>query len=271
MVKEWIRLNRVTRDIPANLMINIDKILENVGAFSNMRQMVQQKGHERGMPCKCIRCKEVRGKTTDLSKAQCTIREYDSSDGREFFISFESPDNEIIYGFLRLRLSETAGEAMRRGKKKISDVIFPELIGSALIRELHVYGCVVEVNNNRDKNVQHYGFGSRMMEVAEMIAVKHGFRRMSVISGVGVRDYYRRKGFRDGPYFLNKDLELAHPTLLPISDLYSKYNQLSDLTHKVESMHIQMIQQSHEIDILNKSIRWMIFFYMILMIVTIFR
>ena len=120
----------------------------------------------------------------------------------EFFLSYEDVKEDILYGFLRLRLSASAG-------KRDNRVIINELVDAALIRELHVYGAVTEVtkcSNNHDSNTQHLGFGTKLMDAAESLAKKHGYKKISVISGAGVREYYRKKGYRDGQYYLNKSL-----------------------------------------------------------------
>jgi len=153
----------------------------------------------RGLSCKCIRCREVRDQKTDLSSARLDVEEYSASDGTEFFISFENEDASILYGFVRLRLSSSAGAG-----------IFPELKRCALIRELHVYGKMKAVGSkkkNEEGAVQHYGFGSKLLEKAEDIACKRGYRKIAVISGVGVRDYYRKKGYLDQDHYLIKKLE----------------------------------------------------------------
>ena len=46
-----------------------------------------------------------------------------------------------------------------------------------------------------------------MEEAARIAAEEHGSRKISVISGVGVRGYYAKLGYYlDGPY-MSKDLE----------------------------------------------------------------
>ena len=49
---------------------------------------------------------------------------------------------------------------------------------------------------------QHQGIGTLLMEEAERIArEEHGSRKLAVISGVGVRSYYARLGYKlEGPY-----------------------------------------------------------------------
>ena len=52
------------------------------------------------------------------------------------------------------------------------------------------------------------GFGTLLMEEAERISRdEHGSHKLSVISGVGTRNYYRKLGYEiDGPY-MSKNLE----------------------------------------------------------------
>lgn len=105
-------------------------------------------------------------------------------------MSYEDPDQDILVGLLRLR--------------KCSEQTFrPELKGAcSIVRELHVYGSVVPVNARDPTKFQHQGFGMLLMEEAERIArEEHGSTKISVISGVGTRNYYRKLGYElDGPY-----------------------------------------------------------------------
>ena len=74
--------------------------------------------------------------------------------------------------------------------------IFPVLKGAAIVRELHTYGQLVPVNK-KEKAPQHKGLGKKLMEEAEKIAKKEfGLSKIAVISGVGVRGYYRKLGYR---------------------------------------------------------------------------
>jgi len=145
--------------------------------------------------CKCIRCREVKGRSADEESTKLVVREYDSSFGDEYFISFESDDFTVIYGFLRLRFSVNAGVE-----------VFPELTNAALIRELHVYGNVVPVTLEKNQEVdavQHLGFGKRLLRKAEEISSEKGYSRIAVIAGVGVRNYYRKQGYLDCEGFGN--------------------------------------------------------------------
>ena len=164
-VHPWIRLNRIIRDIPSTYFVN------DTGMKTNMRQLLQDEMTSRGLKCRCIRCREV--KNGIVNDFELKIREYPASGGQEYFISYES--QEKLFGFCRLRISNGAQ-------------FFQELEGCGLVRELHVYGKVVG-------QVQHKGLGTQLLQEAEKIAESHDLSGTAVISGVGVRDYYRKRGY----------------------------------------------------------------------------
>ncbi len=172
---EWVRVQRVQRDIPVHAAIGLDK--------GNIRQLVHQKLKELGYSCRCIRCREVGHKgvpPSEYEKAELVIRKYKASKGLEYFISFEIPDYDAIVGFIRLRFP------YKPFIKAIEDC--------ALIRELHVYGKAIPIGK-RDNAFQHRGFGERLLKEAEEIA-KEKYDKIAVISGIGVREYYRKFGYR---------------------------------------------------------------------------
>lgn len=97
----WIRLNRVIRDIP------VDYVLAGV-EVSNLRQLLAVKLKQNNEYCKCIRCREVKGDAqvaAKLATARLIERTYSASEGTEIFLSFETPDERIIFAFLRLRIN----------------------------------------------------------------------------------------------------------------------------------------------------------------------
>ncbi len=176
---EWVRIQRIQRDIPVNKAIGLDK--------GNIRQLVHRRLEELGYRCRCIRCREVghrlRGMNADdvLKNSELVIRKYRASKGTEYFISYEIPDYDALIGFIRLRFPY----------KPFIDV----LEDCALIRELHVYGKAVPIGERERDAFQHRGFGEKLLKTAEEIA-KEEYDRIAVISGVGVREYYRRFGYR---------------------------------------------------------------------------
>lgn len=162
VVPYYVRIIRLIRDIPGESIIAGNII-------TNLRQVMK----DHGVACNCIRCREVKDRISkEQGDAKLFIEEYRASGGKEYFISFESSDRKILYGFVRLRIGE-----------------------KAYIRELHVYGALASVGN-KEKKVQHSGFGKKLMQEAERIVKKNNFNELAVISGVGVRGYYRKLGFR---------------------------------------------------------------------------
>jgi elongator complex protein 3 len=81
---------------------------------------------------------------------------------------------------------------------------------SALVRELHVYGTMKRVGEEGNQS-QHTGMGKRLLARAEEIAAGDNeyckkniipkYKKVSIISGVGVREYYRKRGYNlEGSY-----------------------------------------------------------------------
>ena len=209
----WVRLNRVIRDIPNNyILAGVDQ--------PNLRQVLEKKMCDAGKSCKCIRCREPGSNRTALERikeAELKIREYEASGGKEYFISIETPDEKYIYGFCRLRISEEMGYVdsiepkIRRKKDSMEKInIYPHLNGLAMIRELHVYGDMTPVSEDGIA-VQHRGFGRRMLQDAERIAMNNGFSGMAIISGVGARRYYEKHGYHlENDYMVKSFVTFDH-------------------------------------------------------------
>ncbi|MEM3896751.1 MAG: tRNA uridine(34) 5-carboxymethylaminomethyl modification radical SAM/GNAT enzyme Elp3 [Archaeoglobaceae archaeon] len=181
---EWVRVQRIQRDIPVKAAIGL--------RYGNIRQLVHKKLRELGYGCRCIRCREVGHKgirEEEYKKAELKILEYSASGGKEFFISYEIPEHDAIVGFLRLRFPNKPFIKM--------------LENCALIRELHVYGEATPLGEV--KAFQHRGFGEKLLRTAEEVA-KEKFDKIAVISAVGVRNYYRRFGYRKSFEYMLKRL-----------------------------------------------------------------
>ena len=182
MIPEYTRLQRVQRDIPADF-------IEGGVWKSNLRQLARQRMDEHGWTCDCIRCREVGHSDEDPEHVTLDTTEYEVAGGREHFISVEDRDRGVLVGFCRLRFP---GDPARR-----------ELQGAALVRELHVYGSEVGVGEaGDDATHQHQGYGRQLLREAERLAADAGYGKLAVLSGIGVREYYREKlGYhQDGPY-----------------------------------------------------------------------
>lgn len=187
---KYIRTNRIIRDIPG-------QYIEGGCQDSNMNQYLIKYMKDNNIKCKCIRCREVKDKECDFNKVKFCITKYRGSKGDEYFLSFEDEQEETLYGFLRLRITD----------EENNEIVMDELKNVALIRELHVYGKTIAVSNNSvQTSAQHSGFGTRLLQEAEKIAKELNFNKIAVISGVGVREYYRKRGYTDGQYFLFKNI-----------------------------------------------------------------
>ena len=143
------------------------------------------------------RSREIRNKIEILkywkmekwkSIANIVIRKYFSSGGVEYFISFEDQLG-YLYGFTRLLLPSDPVDIKWLGKN------------TAIIRELHVYGQVEWLKDEKIKKLknwksQHKWFGKQLMDIAEQIAKWADYKKLSVISGIWVRAYYRKLGYK---------------------------------------------------------------------------
>ncbi len=184
----YARLNRIIRDIPKEHIVA-------GSTASNLRETIKQKLVAEGRACPCIRCREVRAEVIEVPDTVQAL-EYDTLGGREIFLSSDTPADRLA-GFLRL--SFPTAEAVR-----LTGIA--ELRGAAIIREVHVYGPVVELGRSGEGQAQHLGIGRRLIVEAEKRARAAGFERLAVISAVGTRGYYRRQGFDQGDLYLIKAL-----------------------------------------------------------------
>ncbi len=187
-VPPYCRINRVIRDIPSTHVVEGNK-------RTSLRMDVKDELQRRGTRCDCIRCREVRGKKVSLDTLRLVDWAYSSGGAQEHFIQWVTADDRVA-GFLRLSLpgenAPTTGMA--------------DLVGAAIIREVHVYGQSLQVGEAKKGAAQHVGLGSRLLEKADEIAQAHGFGRMAVISAIGTRQYYLDRGFQRGDLYLVKDI-----------------------------------------------------------------
>jgi elongator complex protein 3 len=181
-VPKYVRIMRIQRDIPTSQTeAGVDR--------TNLRQYVDQLCKSEHIRCRCIRCREV-GRAKIVGKVEITVMKYEAGGGTEFFIAAEDVKNDVIIGFTRLRFPS---QCLRKE-------ITPD---SALVRELHVYGETASVGEKSEGKSQHKGWGRRLIERAEDIARKHGKKKILIISGIGVREYYCKFGYgREGPYMV---------------------------------------------------------------------
>lgn len=176
----YLRVSRLIRDIPAESVVGGSKV-------SNLRQVAHELMKEKGIKCQCIRCREIRGQKIDPKNIELRVMDYEASNGQEFFLSFDDTHSDKLCALLRLRFSSYS----LKGKK----YFIKELEGAALLRELHTYGVQVPISERDELASQHMGFGKRLVAKAEEISREHGYKKIAVIAGVGIRPYYKKLGY----------------------------------------------------------------------------
>lgn len=225
----WIRVQRCVRDIPANsIKAGYDK-------KCNLRQIIDKDMKDNNEITYEIRSREIgHNKQYTNYNPRLVVREFEASDGIEYFISLEAYEENTydtfkyyliifwygllyfiiklfnnnykkkywngnknyraLFGFLRLRLDKNAGAGF-----------INEIKNTAMIREVHVYGKSLSVNS-KQKSSQHIGYGKYLVSIAESIARDNNYKKMSVIAGIGTREYYKNKcGYHlEGSFMIKK-------------------------------------------------------------------
>ncbi len=185
---EWVRVERLIRDIPSESIFAGNK-------KTNLRQIIEKDGPI----SRDIRAREPHNaEPVTLDDVDLVVREYEASGGTEYFISYESKDRKTLYAFTRLRLQQ------------IENHWYEALQDTALIREVHTYGKLQPITKAGEQGeaVQHIGMGTRLIEEAERIAREHGFHRIAIIAGIGVREYFKNKlGYRLEDEYMVKEIQ----------------------------------------------------------------
>jgi elongator complex protein 3 len=198
VIPPYVRIQRLVRDVPL-------PSIEAGPTISNLRQIIAPKAH-----CQCIRCREIKGNyqsTTCVKgvkvrgtrtlggfseknthqKIFLNRIDYSASGGKEIFLQFIDNDNRL-YALLRLRINSASSLTL----------------APAIIREVHTYGKVTAVGKKDKNSPQHIGLGRKLLQEAEKIAkeeltklnIPKNKQKIAVISGIGVRDYYRQNDYR---------------------------------------------------------------------------
>jgi elongator complex protein 3 len=182
IIPKYVRISRVLRDIPSSYIVG--------GLKDSLRDIAKKRMEQLGTECKCIRCREYGHRAQngrEIGEPHMTRTDYEASDGREIFLSFED-DKETLFGLLRMRIQfEPVARLVRENDGN-----------PALVRELHIYGPEVPLKQQNPAAVQHKGLGKALLTEAEKIA-REEFQanQMVILSGVGAREYYRSEfGYR---------------------------------------------------------------------------
>ena len=183
-IPSYVRIMRIQRDIPVQYVAAGPKI-------GNLRQVLFNIMKKKKIKCNEIRCREIghyilrHRESPKKMEVKLKRLTYEASNGIEVFLSFEDIRNDLIIGFLRLRIPSEYAHRWEVDSK------------TAIIRELHIYGPEVPIGAVDESGWQHKGYGTKLLREAEKIALeKYDRRKILIISGIGVRDYYRKKGYR---------------------------------------------------------------------------
>jgi len=189
IVPEYCRVMRIMREIPPDYLVAGTTRID-------LRKDIEFYLRKNKIKLKEIRFREIGFAMRDLqagkevnAELKLKKKEYKASHGKEFFLQVTNKDN-ILFGLLRLRFP---------GKTFI-----PELKNSAIVREIHVYGQTVPIGEKGE--IQHTGIGKMLMQEAEQIAKRAGWKKLAVISGVGAREYYKKLGYQLVGNYMIKEL-----------------------------------------------------------------
>ena len=182
-VPAWCRVTRVIRDIPSpDIVVGNRK--------TNLREIVEQRILASGVSLREIRGREVRQERLSREELKLVEHRYQTSVGTECFFEWRTPAGRIA-AFCRLSLPD-------------ADAPLEELKHAALLREVHVYGPAASLGELGQ--TQHGGLGAGLVEHAAGRAAAEGYPRLSVISAIGTRGWYRRLGFQDGDLYQHRAL-----------------------------------------------------------------
>ena len=188
IIPPYVRIARLVRDVPAESIIAGPII-------SNLRQLIAEKSI-----CRCIRCREIGGDFNSTEKIILNRIDYDASDGKEIFLEYiiknKAENKNKLLALLRLRI-------IKDNKNNYIKV----LKNSAIIREVHTYGTMTEIDKKNSASPQHIGLGKKLITEAERIAkIEFGLKKITIISGIGAREYYRKLGYRLKDSYMLKNL-----------------------------------------------------------------
>lgn len=175
LIPSYCRVMRMMREFPK------EKLVEGIKRL-DLRKDIEEDFRKNNVKLKEIRMREIGfNKDVDLD-TKLKIIEYEASDGKEFFLEVIN-DDDILFGLLRLRIHE----------------------GHAMVRELHVYGQALDLGV-KGKISQHKGIGRLLMARAEEITKGERIKKLSVISGIGVREYYKKLGYNLEGFYMVKEI-----------------------------------------------------------------
>jgi len=197
-VPRYCRVMRVMREIPPDYLV--------AGTIKiDLRRDVEKELRKKNFRIKEIRYREIGFALRDGKKVnedlKLKVTKYKASKGEEYFLEIVNSD-DILFGLLRLRIFDISlkiSHPPSRGKNLLRGDFERR---KAIIREIHVYGKSLKLGE-KGKVSQHRGLGKELMKKAEEIVRKNKIKKVSVISGIGVREYYKKLGYKlEGTYMV---------------------------------------------------------------------
>jgi elongator complex protein 3 len=197
IIPRYCRVMRIMREIPPSYLV--------AGTLRiDLRKEVEKELREKNTKLKEIRYREIGFAMRDgrevkgdlklkVTKYKASVspkgeRSFaKTSEGNEYFLEIVNSD-DILFGLLRLRVVN----------------------GGAVIREVHVYGQSLKLGEKGNVpqggtpkhflkkcllGAQHKGLGKWLIAEAEKIVAENKCNNILIISGIGVREYYKRLGY----------------------------------------------------------------------------
>jgi elongator complex protein 3 len=192
IIPRYCRVMRIMREIPLEYLVAGSKHI-------GIRKDVEEELRKEKVKLKEIRYREVGFNKENINlDLKLKTTKYLASGGKEYFLEIVNKQ-DILFGLLRLRLvndKKLSNYSSTINKLKTAVADNNKLnFKTAIIRELHVYGQSLKLGEEGKEAGQHTGLGRWLMKEAEKIAKKEKCKEIKVISGVGVREYYRKLGY----------------------------------------------------------------------------
>ncbi len=208
-IPRYCRVMRVMREIPPEYLV--------AGTIKiDLRKDIEEELRKNNVELKEIRYREIgfamRKNSVIDSDLKLKITKYKAGKGDEYFLEIVNKE-DILFGLLRLRIYSTTApttthkeDVNNKTNSKIKTYVNNKKSMSATIRELHVYGQSLELGKKIKGIVQHQGLGKWLISEAEKIAKKNKINKLRIISGVGVREYYKKLNYHLEDNYMVKGL-----------------------------------------------------------------
>lgn len=190
LIPEYVRLNRMYRDIPSSEILAGSHL-------ANLRQIVDEKMKTYNLIRKDISAREIKLKKNEIKDTIIDVIEYKASEWIEYYLQFIDPQDRTLFSHLRLRIPSQ----IFSGEKHFIE----ELENAAIIREVHTYWDQLKIWEKWTGIWQHAGLGKRLiLKAEEIIKTKYPkINKIAIISWIWARWYYEKNGYElEGEYMV---------------------------------------------------------------------